>query len=138
MFFKSIESLNKVKLFTLAIIVVFISGCYTLSTISKAKGTGVVKSYHVTVDKAWSEMPSVINAVGLTYVKGDIKERYILAEREGTAFSYGELVGIFFTSIGQQTQIEIVAKPVALLNWGSIFWTWPDAIFKELDNRWNR
>jgi len=122
----------------LFILTVFISGCGTLSSTLAAKGTGSTRSYQIPFDKAWSEMPTMITLVGLTYVRDDIKERYMLAERGVTGWSWGEKVAIFFTPEEKSTVIEVVAKPVLYTNISSAYWTWPDVIFAELDKMWKQ
>jgi hypothetical protein len=122
-------------IFLAVIVTVFLSGCATLSSTLAAKGTGTSRIYQMPFEKVWNEMPSVVSHVGLTYVQGDVKEGYVLAERGVTGFSWGEKVAIFITPQGQNTNVEIVTKPVLITNITSFHWTWGDVIFAELDKR---
>jgi len=128
---------TKTVLVLVVILTVFCSGCASLSSTLADKGNGTSKTYQVPVDKLWAEMPTVINHVGLEYVRSDLKERYILAERKASVNTWGEYVAIFFTPEGQRTTVEIVAKPVLYTNVASAYWTWPDTIFKEMDIWWS-
>ena len=109
-----------------------LSGCNTLADARMAKGTGVFKVYDVAVDKIWNALPDVIKSVGLAYVGENRQEGYILAQRSITAFSYGEDVAIFITSLGdQKTRVEIVSKKALATN---IFAPdWSAKLFKTLD-----
>ncbi len=109
-----------------------LSGCNTLADARMAKGKGVFKVYDVAVDKVWNTMPDVVKNVGLAYVGENRQEGYVLAQRSITAFSWGEDVAIFITSLSdQKTRVEIVSKKAMATN---IFAPdWSVRLFKALD-----
>lgn len=129
---------TKVIILMMAMVALCISGCSSLSSTLADRGNGKSKVYQVTLDELWSEMPTVITLVGLEYVRADKEDRYMLAERKASGFTWGEYVAIFYTPEGQQTSVEIVAKPALYTNVTSAYWTWPDTIFTEMDKRWKR
>ena len=90
----------------------FTSGCSTLADSRAAKGTGISRTYAVTIDAVWKVMPSVLAELSLPMVADNKQEGYILAQRGITALSYGENVAIFVESVNgvTKTRVEVVTK----------------------------
>ena len=97
-----------------------------------AKGTGDFKVYPVASEQVWHAMADTVKSVGLDYVGENRQEGYVLAQRGISAFSYGEEVAIFITSLeGQKTRVEIVSKRAMATN---IFAPdWSKKLFSALD-----
>lgn len=93
-----------------------LAGCSTVDTAKEAQGSGQMKTYYVTQEKAW---PAMLNAVEQT--GGAIKEQneeqcYVLAAYGVTAFSWGEKVAVFCNSSHGSTDIEVVMKAALKTN----------------------
>jgi hypothetical protein len=128
---------NTFVLMMLAIMLLMLNGCATLSDAQKARGSGTSKVYAASFETVWSAMPSVISTVGLQNVEANKKDRYMLAQRGVTALSYGENVAVFIEPVGKkQTKVEIVTKRT----WApSVFAPdWAEPIFAELDKKFKR
>ena len=128
---------NTFVLMMLAIMLLMLNGCATLSDAQKARGSGTSKVYAASFETVWSAMPSVISTVGLQNVEANKKDRYMLAQHGVTALSYGENVAVFIEPVGKkQTKVEIVTKRT----WApSVFAPdWAEPIFAELDKKFKR
>ena len=128
---------NTFVLMMLAIMLLMLNGCATLSDAQKARGSGTSEVYAASFETVWSAMPSVISTVGLQNVEANKKDRYMLAQRGVTALSYGENVAVFIEPVGKkQTKVEIVTKRT----WApSVFAPdWAEPIFAELDKKFKR
>ena len=125
--------LRKITIFAVLVLIVgTLSGCNTLADARMAKGKGDFRVYNVAAEKLWNAMPDAIKSVGLAYVGENRQEGYVLAQRSITAWSFGEDVAIFITSLeDQKTRVEIVSKKALATN---VFApNWVVKLFKALD-----
>ncbi len=81
-----------------------LSGCTTLADARNARGSGPNRTYNADFDDGLEN-----GAAGGCVHRA--QERYILAQRGMTLFSYGENVAIFGEPVSaRQTKVEVVSK----------------------------
>lgn len=96
------------------VLMLVVSGCNTLADARNARGTGALMIFDASFDTVWVVIPQVVTEVGLTIVRDNKSEGYILAERGFHDFSSGEKVAIFVEKAGSdsRTSVEVVSKRV--------------------------
>jgi hypothetical protein len=114
-----------------------LTGCTSLNTAAKARGSGEQVTYEAAFDEVWAAMPDVIKAAGLHYVSANRDEHMFLAKRGITGWSWGENVAIFVEKIEDgKTLVEVVTKREMVTNITAQDWDGP--IFIQLDRRFKR
>jgi predicted small secreted protein len=114
-----------------------LTGCTSLNTAAKARGSGEQVTYDVAFDKVWAVMTDVIEAAGLQYVSANLDEQMFLAKRGITGWSWGENVAIFVQKTEDgKTLVEVITKRKLVTNVTAREWDGP--IFIELDRRFKR
>ena len=92
-------------------------GCQTLSDARAAKGQGTTRTYDAPFDTVWKAIPRAANDLDLSIAGTFPEERYYVAERDITAFSWGERVAIFVSDeSSSRTTVEVVSKSRGALN----------------------
>jgi hypothetical protein len=114
-----------------------LTGCTSLNTAAKARGSGEQVTYEATFDEVWAAMPNVIMAAGLQYVSANRDKHMFLARRGITGWSWGENAAIFVGKIENgKTSVEVVTKRELVTNITAQDWDGP--IFIQLDRRFKR
>lgn len=106
------------KVFIALAAVAFLGGgCNTLGDAKASRGRGLTRTYPASFDRVWSEVPPAANDLDLSIAGSYKSERYILAERGTTMFSWGEKVAVFLDPVGpQSTLVEVVSKRAVSVN----------------------
>ncbi|MEX1664240.1 hypothetical protein [Zhongshania arctica] len=126
--------MKMIRLISLFVAIIFVSGCTTMADSIAAKGTGPHRIYEKSKSEVWPVAVEAVNSVGLQLVTANESSNMILAQRGITAFSYGENVAIFVEDYeNQQCRVEIVSKKSMETN---VFAPdWSDSIFDYLDSK---
>lgn len=94
-----------------------LAGCQTLGDAREAQGKGQSRTYDAPFDTVWKAVPRAANDLDLAIAGTYVDEKYYLAERGITAFSWGERVAIFVKpETPAQTSVEVVSKSRGALN----------------------
>ncbi len=107
-------------------------GCASVQEAKDARGTGVKRIYDKPVSDVWNAMHTAVQDSG-----GEIKEEdegacSILVEYGPSAFSWGERVGLFCSSITPaQTETEIVSRRAIKMN--AFAKNWTSDLYKRMD-----
>ncbi|MCL5071947.1 MAG: hypothetical protein M1308_13795 [Actinobacteria bacterium] len=121
----------KNKLVFLFIILTLLA-CATVGSMKDRKGSGISKSYDFSYEKVFNAALEASKLQNLELQEGGRTEHYIVFKKSGSAFSYGELVAIFFDeSQGNKTAVEIVSKKRIATNLFAKDWT--SSFFKAMD-----
>ena len=113
------------------VFLLFAAGCATLADARTAKGSGTSRIYNASFDTVWETIPKAVHALGPKIVGENKQEGYILAEKEITAFSYGEKIAIFVDKIDDsRTKVEVVSKKAMATN--ILAWNWEKPILDKL------
>jgi hypothetical protein len=104
-------------LLALVLLAIPLSGCQTLKDATAARGSGSSRMYDAPFDKVWRVIPKAANDLDLSIAGSYEDEKYILAERGTTMFSWGERVAIFVDSPTESsTSVEVVSKRAVAVN----------------------
>ena len=117
----------------LIFVLLFQSGCTTLSDAKADRGTGEVRIYPRSKDLVWDVLLDVLGTTALKIVSQDKEEGVVLAKRGVTEFSYGEKVAIFVEVVQAEasTRVELVNKRAVSSNTDAA--DWATIIFNRLD-----
>jgi len=109
------------------------AGCgATLADARKDKGKGTSRVYEASFETVWNAVHNAISEVGLMVVGDNKQERYILAEKEITAFSSGEKVAVFVDEVdGMRTKVEVVSKKAMATN--ILAWNWEKPVLDKIE-----
>jgi hypothetical protein len=114
-----------------------LTGCTSLNTAAKAKGSGEQVIYKASFDEVWAAVPEVITNVGLQYVSVNNDKHMFLAKHGISGWSWGENVAIFVGKIEDgKTSVEVVSKRELVTNITAQDWDGP--IFVQLDRMFKR
>ena len=114
-----------------------LTGCTTVNTAAKEKGTGEQVIYKASFDEVWAAMPEVITNVGLQLVSVNTEKHMFLARHGISGWSWGENVAIFVEQIANdETRVEVVTKRELVTNITAQDWDGP--IFIQLDREFKR
>lgn len=114
-----------------------VTGCTTLNTAARRRGTGEQVIYKASFDEVWAAVPQVITNAGLKYVSVNNGKHMFLAKGGITGFSWGENVAIYVEKIEDgKTSVEVITEPKLVLNYTAHDWDGP--IFVQLDKRFGR
>jgi hypothetical protein len=114
-----------------------LTGCTSVSTAARARGSGERVVYNAAFDELWVAVPEVITNVGLQYISEDKDKHMFLAKRGITGWSWGESVAIFVEQIAKgKTSVEVITKRKLITNITAQDWDGP--IFIQLDKRFRR
>lgn len=117
--------------------VIGLTGCTSVNTAAKARGTGEKVFYRASLDKVWQAVPEVVTQVGLREVSADNEKHVLLAKRGVTGWSWGENVAVFVEGVdAEKTSVEVISKRKLVTNITAEKWDAP--IFIELDKRFAR
>jgi uncharacterized lipoprotein len=125
------ESLMKRKILFALFIAVVMSGCATVQTAKGQKGSGETRQYSKPIDVVWPAVTKAIEQSGGKIEEKNDKETYVLASYGVSAWSWGEKVAVFCSSVNENTSVEIVTKRALATNITSTDWT--PKLFKSLD-----
>jgi uncharacterized protein YceK len=124
--------MKKINISIVSMLFLWLSGCTTLADSIAARGTGEVRTYNASHEQVWLKTLNIINHKSLDLISANKGNNTILAQGAISAFSYGENVAIFITSINaKRTRIEIVNKRASTTNISAT--NWAKYIFKTLD-----
>jgi len=99
------------KLISIILTLIFVTGCTTLKDASEARGTGKQEVYNYTYDEVWDAAVGVVTESKLDLVAKDKEDGKILAQQGMSAFSYGENVAVFVEKSSEvETKVEVVSK----------------------------
>ncbi len=108
---------STMKRFLLIVSLLTLTGCRTLEDARSSKGQGRTRTYDAPCATVWKAIPKAANALDLSIAGTYEDEKYYLAERGLTGFSYGEKVAIFVTcETDTRTTVEVVSRQVVLVN----------------------
>ena len=114
-----------------------LTGCTSLNTATKARGSGEQVTYEVAFDELWAAMPDVIKAAGLQNVSANRDEHMFLAKHGITGWSWGENVAIFVKEVENgKTSVEVITKRKLATNITAQDWDGP--VFIQLDRKFKR
>lgn len=115
-------------------ILVAISGCSSLSEITKLEGEGKKNIYQKNIDVIWPIVILSINDLGIPIIETNKESGYVLAKRGVSVGSYGENIAIFVKKQNDSvTSVEIISKRRLAT---TVFATdWTDSFFMMLENR---
>ena len=111
-----------------------ISGCSSLSEITKLEGEGKKNIYQKNIDVIWPIVILSINDLGIPIIETNKESGYVLAKRGVSVGSYGENIAIFVKKQNDSvTSVEIISKRRLAT---TVFATdWTDSFFMMLENR---
>ena len=107
----------------LVVLLLSTGGCTTVQDARDAKGFGIPRVYGASFDTVWDAIPKATSRWGLDVLDENEQERYILAVKGVTLFSFGENVAVFVDKVDdKETRVEVVSMPVVFnlfaRNWG--------------------
>ena len=111
-----------------------ISGCSSLSEITKLEGEGKKNIYQKNIDVIWPIVILSINDLGIPIIETNKESGYVLAKRGVSVGSYGENIAVFVKKQNDSvTSVEIISKRRLAT---TVFATdWTDSFFMMLENR---
>jgi len=122
---------NQLIQLLLVVLALAMAGCTTLSDVRTARGEGRSRIYDESIDTVWNSVPTALRSLGLKVAGENEQERYVLAEKGTTAFSYGENVAVFLYKIDdERTRVEVVSKKAVQTN--LLAWDWEKPVLDEL------
>jgi uncharacterized lipoprotein len=106
-------------------------GCTTVYDARDAKGFGIPRVYDASFDTVWDAIPKAMSRWGLDVLDENEQERYILAVKGATLFSFGENVAVFVDKVDdKRTRVEVVSKKAMEIN--LLARNWEEPILEEL------
>lgn len=101
------------KLITTLLVLVLLGGCASMETVKQAKGEGEMRTYSYTYNTVYAATLSVVVKQGLKVVEQDKKKGEIMLSHGITAWSWGERVAVFLSSVSDsETKVEIISKAI--------------------------
>jgi hypothetical protein len=105
------------RILLIALAALLLVGCNTLKDARDSKGKGASRSFEAPFQTVWKVIPTAANELDLSIAGTYEDEKYYLAERGATAFSWGERVAIFVTpESDSRTSVEVVSKKAQAMN----------------------
>ena len=104
--------------FLITLAIVFMAGCTTLADTQEARGSGTTLTFDRSYEPVWMAAVDAVNDTTLDVVSEDKEAGQILAQKEITAFSYGENVAVFVSQSedDSSTDVEVVSRKAMATN----------------------